>query len=638
MNALTAVSAYPGEGKREEDSVKRVKTPGKRRAAFARSWSCDGPGGREAGQAGEAARPMRLGEREPGGDPVTALAASFEDFFELEHESLFGALYLLTGNRSDAEDLMQLAFMKVWERWSWVQEMDNPTGYLYRTALNTFRSQRRRAVVAARGAVRQVIGRRGGRPADRIDVRDEVDRALATLTPRQREAVVLVDLLEFPADEAARLLGIAPSTLRVQLARGRERARGRVGRCGWLTCRRRCAAVATRSGPTPGAFERLVRRRVRRRRTQRAVSAAVALLLAAVAAWELGQAFTRPRPRPGGLPITRKNVSRLHLAWSGGSAGAVGMAPVISRHEMYATGFSLQAYPRSCATETCGPVWVGNRDGRARRSPTWPWAGASSSPPSTDVEGTRKAARGREPPASRPGCRAALGLSPSSSVVVAGGVVYAQGHQIMEAFPERCSLTCRPLWRAPLRAYGGQLVAVGGGLVFVQDQSTLKVFRSSCRSDGGLCSPFGKRPTRPLGRDRSTRMAVSTSRVASTKWWPIGLDVTGETIVVRRPYGTCPTRSALRFRVGVCTWQRANPSLCSIRPVRPGLVARHCGGRPISQAEPSVPTVARGLVFFTVGDMVYAVPEACGSGGAVCSPVWQERVQGGRAASCRRRR
>src|SRR2546421_393746 len=74
-----------------------------------------------------------------GGERLVALAASFEDFFELEHEGLFGALYLLTGNRSDAGDLMQLAFLKVWERWSVIQEMDNPTGYLYRTAMNRLR-------------------------------------------------------------------------------------------------------------------------------------------------------------------------------------------------------------------------------------------------------------------------------------------------------------------------------------------------------------------------------------------------------------------------------------------------------------------------------------------------------------------
>jgi RNA polymerase sigma factor (sigma-70 family) len=162
--------------------------------------------------------------RAPSGGRVD-VGTSFEDFFELENAGLFGAIYLLTGNRSDAEDLMQLAFLKVWERWSVVRDMDNPAGYLYRTALNAFHSQRRRALVAARRAIKQLAVREG----EQVEQRDEVDRALASLTPRQRQAVVLVDVLQFPADEAARLLGMAPSTLRVQLARGRDRARTELG-------------------------------------------------------------------------------------------------------------------------------------------------------------------------------------------------------------------------------------------------------------------------------------------------------------------------------------------------------------------------------------------------------------------------
>jgi RNA polymerase sigma factor (sigma-70 family) len=177
---------------------------------------------------GPARKPLRsYGDSSRRASPSPGVfAASFEDFFELEHENLFGALYLLTGNRSDAEDLMQLAFLKVWERWSVVQEMDNPAGYLYRTALNSFRSQRRRAAAAARRVVRQVAG---GDPVAEVEAQEEVDRALATLTPRQRQAVVLVDVLQFPADEAARILGMASSTLRVQLARGRDRARHELG-------------------------------------------------------------------------------------------------------------------------------------------------------------------------------------------------------------------------------------------------------------------------------------------------------------------------------------------------------------------------------------------------------------------------
>jgi DNA-directed RNA polymerase specialized sigma24 family protein len=43
--------------------------------------------------------------------------ARFDEFFEVEHERLFKALYFVTGNRHDAEELIQDAFLKLWERW-----------------------------------------------------------------------------------------------------------------------------------------------------------------------------------------------------------------------------------------------------------------------------------------------------------------------------------------------------------------------------------------------------------------------------------------------------------------------------------------------------------------------------------------
>jgi RNA polymerase sigma-70 factor (ECF subfamily) len=158
-------------------------------------------------------------ERPPEGAEPGALAASFEDFYELEHGRLFGALILVTRHRQESEEVMQEAFLKVWERWSVVQGLTNPTGYLYRTAMNVFLSRRRRAAVAARRLGRRALG---ADPLEAIEVRDQVDRALEKLTPRQRTALVLTDLLEFPPSEVAQAMRVSPSTARVLLARARE--------------------------------------------------------------------------------------------------------------------------------------------------------------------------------------------------------------------------------------------------------------------------------------------------------------------------------------------------------------------------------------------------------------------------------
>ena len=57
-------------------------------------------------------------------------ARSFEDLVEAEKAGLFGALCLITRDRYEAEDVMQEAFLKVWERWDRVGNMDDPAGYV----------------------------------------------------------------------------------------------------------------------------------------------------------------------------------------------------------------------------------------------------------------------------------------------------------------------------------------------------------------------------------------------------------------------------------------------------------------------------------------------------------------------------
>lgn len=75
---------------------------------------------------------------------------SFETFYQAEARTLFRRLWLVTGNHAEAEELMQDAFLRVWERWDRVGGMDDPLGYLYRTAMNLFRKRYRRAMLAVR--------------------------------------------------------------------------------------------------------------------------------------------------------------------------------------------------------------------------------------------------------------------------------------------------------------------------------------------------------------------------------------------------------------------------------------------------------------------------------------------------------
>ena len=145
-------------------------------------------------------------------------AQSFEEFFESESPTLFWRLCLVTGNRHEAEEVMQDAFLNVFERWHRVRGMDDPTGYLYRTAFNVFKRRSRRAALA----LRRTLGI--AENADEFaaaDARSMVAGALSTLTPRQRGAVVLTELLGYSSAAAGQMLGVRPTTIRVLASQGR---------------------------------------------------------------------------------------------------------------------------------------------------------------------------------------------------------------------------------------------------------------------------------------------------------------------------------------------------------------------------------------------------------------------------------
>jgi RNA polymerase sigma-70 factor (ECF subfamily) len=137
--------------------------------------------------------------------------ASFEEFFHLERDRLFRVMFVITKNRHEAEDLAQDAFARVWERWDSVGVMENPTGYLHRTAMNLFRNRYRRALVAARRGVGITTQEDA---FDVVDDRHVAMQALSSLAPRQRAAIVLTEVLQYTAEEAGSMLGIRAATVR----------------------------------------------------------------------------------------------------------------------------------------------------------------------------------------------------------------------------------------------------------------------------------------------------------------------------------------------------------------------------------------------------------------------------------------
>ena len=151
---------------------------------------------------------------------------SFEAFFQAEARTLFRRLCAVTGNSAEAEEIMQDAFLALWERWDRVDEIQDPTGYLYRTAMNVFRKRSRRAALALRRTISLAAD---PSPFSEIDEQQDAVAALAELTPRQRAALVLTDVMDYSSEEAGRALGVTAGTVRGLASRAREALRRQMG-------------------------------------------------------------------------------------------------------------------------------------------------------------------------------------------------------------------------------------------------------------------------------------------------------------------------------------------------------------------------------------------------------------------------
>jgi RNA polymerase sigma-70 factor (ECF subfamily) len=158
------------------------------------------------------------------GPETSVTPQAFDVLFEELHDRLYKALYFITGSSADAEELVQDAFLKLWERWDTIGSIEDPTAWLFRVAMNGFRIRLRRARLAAR---KLIPGPPPPDPFDEIDLREDVRRLLLGLPTRQRAAIVLTEIFGYSSEQSARILGIKATTVRVLASQGRAALRAR---------------------------------------------------------------------------------------------------------------------------------------------------------------------------------------------------------------------------------------------------------------------------------------------------------------------------------------------------------------------------------------------------------------------------
>ncbi len=139
-----------------------------------------------------------------------------------EFDRLVGAVSMVTGSVPLAEDAVQEAFARAWERSQRGETFDHLAGWVATVALNLAKSGRRR-----RRTERRAIGRlaawRPSPSAEWSHLREVVGPAIDALPRRQRDAVCLYYLLDLDVKTVADLLDVSTGTVKTALSRARSR-------------------------------------------------------------------------------------------------------------------------------------------------------------------------------------------------------------------------------------------------------------------------------------------------------------------------------------------------------------------------------------------------------------------------------
>jgi RNA polymerase sigma-70 factor (sigma-E family) len=147
----------------------------------------------------------------------------FQVFVQQHWRSLNRTAFLLTGDRGQAEDLVQSALEKVHRHWPKVSRMDSPLDYVRRAMVTTAISWRRRR---SSGEIPSLSVDPGSQdPYERIDQRAQLVAGLRRLPAKMRAALVLRYFEDLPEAEVAAALGCSVGTVKSQVSRGLQRLR-----------------------------------------------------------------------------------------------------------------------------------------------------------------------------------------------------------------------------------------------------------------------------------------------------------------------------------------------------------------------------------------------------------------------------
>jgi RNA polymerase sigma factor (sigma-70 family) len=147
---------------------------------------------------------------------------TIREFLATTYPRLVAGVALITGSRAAAEDAVQEALARAWERSERGEQIESLPAWVMRVAMNLSKSKLRRMRVEAKHRNAPTASEGSVDPVEGSVSRIDVGRALADLPRRQRETTVLRYYVGLSVTEIARTLELHEGTVKTSLFRARK--------------------------------------------------------------------------------------------------------------------------------------------------------------------------------------------------------------------------------------------------------------------------------------------------------------------------------------------------------------------------------------------------------------------------------
>jgi RNA polymerase sigma-70 factor (ECF subfamily) len=145
--------------------------------------------------------------------------AEFDDFYTSSFARIAGQLYAMIGDRDEAQECVQEAFVRAWAHRRKLERAEHPEAWVRTTAYRLAVSRWRRTRLARRPADRALSP--GTHTVAVDENRVALVAALRRLPEAQRQALVLHHLCDLPVQAVAQETGVPEGTVKARLSRGR---------------------------------------------------------------------------------------------------------------------------------------------------------------------------------------------------------------------------------------------------------------------------------------------------------------------------------------------------------------------------------------------------------------------------------